>query len=253
MKVDTYYIYIRMHRICVRTNCTCDLQDVNISMKWDTLPGFSTDYDVLITIDICCFSCLNPLLYASIFCYFQPPPRKQEAKNEFKQLLVDSVDRIKHAAHKLNNSIQTAKPYYEARLYAGQLAREHRVAASNHERARSVHAVAKEMVYLAEQGLGEKSTLDTACQEMLSHAASELDMRRRWTNVTRIYNVLMTFAGRVNESQLEFSETKNSMKLCELKQEVANMRVNKLQSQLKSAIKASRYLFNYSSFAPCRL
>ena len=28
------------------------------------------------------------------------------------------------------------------------------------------------MVYLAEQGLGEKSTLDTACQEMLSHAAS---------------------------------------------------------------------------------
>lgn len=97
----------------------------------------------------------------------------QEAKTDFKQLLVDSVDRIKQAAHKLNNSIQTAKPYYEARLYAGQLAKEHRVAACNHERARSVHAVAKEMVYLAEQGLGEQSTLDTACQEMLSHAASE--------------------------------------------------------------------------------
>lgn len=47
------------------------------------------------------------------------------------------------------------------------------MAAVNHEKARSVHAVAKEMVYLAEQGLGEKSTLDTACQEMLSHAASK--------------------------------------------------------------------------------
>lgn len=47
-------------------------------------------------------------------------------------------------------------------------------------------------------------------------------------------------AGRVNESQVAFSDTKNTMKICELKQEVANVRVAKLQSQLKSAIKASR-------------
>lgn len=47
-------------------------------------------------------------------------------------------------------------------------------AAVNHEKAKSIHSAAKEMVYLAEQGLGEKSTLDTACQEMLSHAASKL-------------------------------------------------------------------------------
>lgn len=46
------------------------------------------------------------------------------------------------------------------------------MAAAGHEKAKSYHAAAKEMVYLAEQGLGEKSTLDTACQEMLSHAAS---------------------------------------------------------------------------------
>lgn len=51
---------------------------------------------------------------------------------------------------------------------------------------------------------------------------------------------LTMIAGRVNESQVAFTDTKNTMKICELKQEVANVRVAKLQSQLKSAIKASR-------------
>ncbi|XP_055710926.1 SH3 domain-binding protein 5 isoform X2 [Phlebotomus papatasi] len=140
-----------------------------------------------------------------------------EAKSEFKRLLAESVEKIKQSAHKLGNSIETAKPYYEARLYASQLAKETQMASVNYEKARSVHAAAKEMVYLAEQGLGEKSTLDTACQEMLSHAAS-----------------------RVNQSQLECTDTRNVLKICELKQEVANNRVAKLQAQLKSAIRSSR-------------
>jgi len=103
------------------------------------------------------------------------PPGKQEAKCEFKRLLAESVVRIKAAAHKLGNSIDAAKPYYESRIYAAQLAKETQLAAANHEKAKSIHAAAKEMVYLAEQGLGEKSTLDTACQEMLSHAASKVN------------------------------------------------------------------------------
>ncbi|XP_055684799.1 SH3 domain-binding protein 5 isoform X2 [Lutzomyia longipalpis] len=140
-----------------------------------------------------------------------------EAKSEFRRLLAESVEKIKQSAHKLGNSIETAKPYYEARLYASQLAKETQLASANYEKARSVHAAAKEMVYLAEQGLGEKSTLDTACQEMLSHAAS-----------------------RVNQSQLECTDTRNVLKICELKQEVANNRVAKLQAQLKSAIRSSR-------------
>ncbi|XP_055684798.1 SH3 domain-binding protein 5 isoform X1 [Lutzomyia longipalpis] len=139
-----------------------------------------------------------------------------EAKSEFRRLLAESVEKIKQSAHKLGNSIETAKPYYEARLYASQLAKETQLASANYEKARSVHAAAKEMVYLAEQGLGEKSTLDTACQEMLSHAAS-----------------------RVNQSQLECTDTRNVLKICELKQEVANNRVAKLQAQLKSAIRSS--------------
>ncbi|KAH8237667.1 hypothetical protein KR038_005219 [Drosophila bunnanda] len=140
-----------------------------------------------------------------------------EAKCEFKRLLAESVVRIKTAAHKLGNSIDAAKPYYESRIYAAQLAKETQQAAASHEKAKSIHAAAKEMVYLAEQGLGEKSTLDTACQEMLSHAASK-----------------------VNQSQLEVTDTRNALKMCQLKLEVANNRVGKLQGQLKQALRASR-------------
>ncbi|GAB0094561.1 uncharacterized protein DMENIID0001_098780 [Sergentomyia squamirostris] len=139
-----------------------------------------------------------------------------DAKTEFKRLLAESVEKIKQSAHRLGNAIESAKPYYEARLYVAQLAKETQTASVNYEKARSIHSAAKEMVYLAEQGLGEKSTLDTACQEMLSHAAS-----------------------RVNQSQLECTDTRNILKICELKQEVANNRVAKLQVQLKSAIRSS--------------
>lgn len=46
----------------------------------------------------------------------------------------------------------------------------------------------------------------------------------------------------MNQSQIECIEARNVLKICELKQDVANSRVTKLQSQLKSAIKASRYI-----------
>ncbi|XP_053678177.1 uncharacterized protein LOC128728573 [Anopheles nili] len=141
-----------------------------------------------------------------------------EAKNEFRELLRESAEKIKAVAKKVGNSIDAAKPYYEARLYASQLAKETQQCAVNFDKAKSVHAAAKEMVYLAEQGLGEKSTLDTACQEMLTHATT-----------------------RVNESQNECTEMRNILKISELKLEVANNRVCKLHSQLKGAIRASSF------------
>ncbi|XP_036319578.1 SH3 domain-binding protein 5-like isoform X1 [Rhagoletis pomonella] len=140
-----------------------------------------------------------------------------EAKCDFKRILAESEVRIKQAAHKLGNSIEAAKPYYESRIYAAQLAKETQQAAVNYEKAKSIHSAAKEMVYLAEQGLGEKATLDTACQEMLSHATT-----------------------RVNQSQVDVTDARNTLKMCQLKLEVANNRVGKLQGQLKQAIRASR-------------
>ncbi|XP_012161136.1 SH3 domain-binding protein 5-like isoform X2 [Ceratitis capitata] len=139
-----------------------------------------------------------------------------EAKCDFKRILAESDVRIKQAAHKLGNSIEAAKPYYESRIYAAQLAKETQQAAVNYEKAKSIHCAAKEMVYLAEQGLGEKATLDTACQEMLSHATTK-----------------------VNQSQVEVTDARNALKMCQLKLEVANNRVGKLQGQLKQAIRAS--------------
>lgn len=165
------------------------------------------------TIDFSPPSNIDPILKSKI----PTPNLPKEAKCEFKRLLAESVVRIKASAHKLGNSIDAAKPYYESRIYAAQLAKETQQAAANHEKAKSIHAAAKEMVYLAEQGLGEKATLDTACQEMLSHAASK-----------------------VNQSQLEVTDTRNTLKMCQLKLEVANNRVGKLQGQLKQALRASR-------------
>lgn len=158
------------------------------------------------------------LFSRTIFIYYCfRPPFQQEAKKEFKSILSESVDKIRHSAFKLEHSIQTAKPYYEARVFASQLAKDTQKAAYSYDKAKSHNTAAKEMVFLAEQGLGEKSTLDSACQEMLSHATS-----------------------RVNDTQLECQDTRNLFRICELKQEVANSRAAKLQAQLKSSIKASR-------------
>uniref|UniRef100_A0A336MXU6 CSON008152 protein n=1 Tax=Culicoides sonorensis TaxID=179676 RepID=A0A336MXU6_CULSO len=140
-----------------------------------------------------------------------------EARREFHVLLKESIEKIKQSAAKIGNAIETAKPYYEARLYCNQITKDMLEAQATYERSKSTLAAAKEMVNLAEQGLGEKNTLDVACQEMLSHATS-----------------------RVNESQSECTDARNNLKMCELKQEVANTRVNKLQAQLKGAIRASR-------------
>lgn len=51
--------------------------------------------------------------------------RSQEAKTDFRELLKESIEKIKAVAKKLGNSIDSAKPYYEARLYASQVSNCH--------------------------------------------------------------------------------------------------------------------------------
>lgn len=53
----------------------------------------------------------------------------------------------------------------------------------SYERAVSMHTAAREMVYVAEQGLmaDGKNTLDPTWQEMLNHATSKVTKRRRDT------------------------------------------------------------------------
>lgn len=88
-----------------------------------------------------------------------------EARNQFRQLLYESTIRIENCAKKLGNCIEKARPYYDARLKAKEALQETQKAAVNFERANSAHAAAKEMVYLAEEGLKtEGRTFDHAWQ-----------------------------------------------------------------------------------------
>lgn len=139
-------------------------------------------------------------------------------KKGYQALLEEGRERIKQASHKITSAIEIAQPYYQARLYCQQLSKDVQLITANYDKAKTHLSAAKEMVFLAEQGLGEKSTLDMACQEMLSHATT-----------------------RVNQCTNECTEVKNNLKISELKLEVANNRVLKLQNQLKSAIKVSRF------------
>lgn len=115
-------------------------------------------------------------------------------------------------------------------------------AQASYDKSKSTLAAAKEMVNLAEQGLGEKNTLDVACQEMLSHASKKTKCDFKFFFNILLFNIFKS-ASRVNESQSECTEARNNLKMCELKQDVANTRVTKLQTQLKGAIRASRYYF----------
>ncbi|XP_035220157.1 SH3 domain-binding protein 5-like isoform X5 [Stegodyphus dumicola] len=94
-----------------------------------------------------------------------------EARSNFRLLLSESSLRVNQLAKKLGSCVEKARPYYEARMHAKQLQTQTQRAALRYERASSAHAAAKEMVYLAEEGLKKEGRcFDPAWQEMLNHA-----------------------------------------------------------------------------------
>lgn len=80
-----------------------------------------------------------------------------ETRNQFRQLLCDSTARVDALRVKLGMCVERAKPYYEARFCANEALKETQIAAMKFERANSAHSAAREMVYLAEQGLGGRT------------------------------------------------------------------------------------------------
>lgn len=78
-----------------------------------------------------------------------------------------------------------------------QAQQETQKAALRYERAVSMHTAAREMVYVAEQGLlADRNTLDPTWQEMLNHATAKVwrsdsallfdnYSKRRWHNFTK--------------------------------------------------------------------
>ena len=99
-----------------------------------------------------------------------------EARVTFRELLCESTLKIDNLAKKLGTCIEKARPYYDARFKAKEALQETQKAAVRFERANSQHAAAKEMVYLAEEGLRtEGRCFDHAWQEMLNHATARVN------------------------------------------------------------------------------
>ncbi|CAK9833633.1 SH3 domain-binding protein 5-like [Anthophora retusa] len=99
-----------------------------------------------------------------------------EARATFRELLCESTLKIDSLAKKLGACIEKSRPYYDARFKAKEALQETQKAAIRFERANSQHAAAKEMVYLAEEGLRtEGRCFDHAWQEMLNHATARVN------------------------------------------------------------------------------
>ncbi|XP_076182260.1 uncharacterized protein LOC143154224 isoform X2 [Ptiloglossa arizonensis] len=141
-----------------------------------------------------------------------------EARATFRELLCESTVKIDSLAKKLGSCIEKSRPYYDARFKAKEALQETQKAAIRFERANSQHAAAKEMVYLAEEGLRtEGRCFDHAWQEMLNHATS-----------------------RVNESEHERALSEAEHRHTTALYHKAEHEVQGLQSELKRSIAKSR-------------
>ncbi|XP_003488545.1 uncharacterized protein LOC100745611 isoform X1 [Bombus impatiens] len=140
-----------------------------------------------------------------------------EARATFRELLCESTVKIDSLAKKLGACIEKSRPYYDARFKAKEALHETQKAAIRFERANSQHAAAKEMVYLAEEGLRtEGRCFDHAWQEMLNHATA-----------------------RVNESEHERALSEAEHRHTTALYHKAEHEVQRLQRELKRAIAKS--------------
>ncbi|XP_057689229.1 SH3 domain-binding protein 5-like [Corythoichthys intestinalis] len=100
-----------------------------------------------------------------------------DARSGYRKILTESARKLNAHSSQLGGCIEKARPYYEARRLAKEAQQETQKAALSYERAVSMHTAAREMVYVAEQGLmaDGKNTLDPTWQEMLNHATAKVN------------------------------------------------------------------------------
>lgn len=145
-----------------------------------------------------------------------------DARSNYRKILTESARKLNAQSSQLGACIEKARPYYEARRLAKEAQQETQKAALSFERAVSMHTAAREMVYVAEQGLmaDGKNTLDPTWQEMLNHATSK-----------------------VNEAEEErLRSEREHMRVTKACQD-AEARVQTLQKSLKRAIIKSKPYF----------
>ncbi|XP_014118004.1 PREDICTED: SH3 domain-binding protein 5-like [Pseudopodoces humilis] len=109
----------------------------------------------------------------------------EAARSRYRRILSDSARKLNSQGSQLGNCIERARPYYEARRRAKEAQQETQRAALRYERAVGMHNAAREMVFVAEQGMGTgKNRLDPTWQEMLNHATrkvNEAEQERLWS------------------------------------------------------------------------
>ncbi|ROT64452.1 SH3 domain-binding protein 5-like [Penaeus vannamei] len=190
-----------------------DLSDTNMRCaSSDTLPAdvFDEAPDPRIQVEL---ECLN----TSTDTINKLEVDLDEARMQFRQLLGDSTQRIDALAKRLGKCVEQSRPYYDARIRAKQALRETQIAAVRYERAMSQHAAAREMVFLAEEGLMQKGCVfDHTWQEMLNHATSK-----------------------VNDAEKEKLESAADHRRTSALYHEAETRVKTLQKELKRAIAKS--------------
>ncbi|KAF5898099.1 SH3 domain-binding protein 5-like, partial [Clarias magur] len=144
-----------------------------------------------------------------------------EARSSYRKILTESARKLNAQGSQLGACIEKARPYYEARRLAKEAQQETQKAALRYERAVSMHTAAREMVYVAEQGLlADSNTLDPTWQEMLNHATAK-----------------------VNEAEEErLRSEREHQRVTQLCQE-AEARVQTLQKALKRVIVKSKPYF----------
>ncbi|XP_070703147.1 SH3 domain-binding protein 5-like [Pempheris klunzingeri] len=99
-----------------------------------------------------------------------------DARSSYRRILTDSARKLNAQGSQLGACIEKARPYYEARRLAKEAQQETQKAALRYERAVSMHTAAREMVYVAEQGLlADRNTMDPTWQEMLNHATVKVN------------------------------------------------------------------------------
>ncbi|XP_041868205.1 SH3 domain-binding protein 5-like [Melanotaenia boesemani] len=99
-----------------------------------------------------------------------------DARSSYRKILTDSARKLNAQGSQLGTCIEKARPYYEARRLAKEAQQETQKAALRYERAVSMHTAAREMVYVAEQGLlADRNTMDPTWQEMLNHATAKVN------------------------------------------------------------------------------
>ncbi|XP_038672507.1 SH3 domain-binding protein 5-like, partial [Scyliorhinus canicula] len=130
-----------------------------------------------------------------------------EARNTYRKILSESARKLNAQGSDLGNCIEKARPYYEARRQAKDAQQETQKAALRYERAVSMHNAAREMVYVAEQGLmADRNRLDPTWQEMLNHATSKVneaeeERLRSEREHQRVTQMCQEAEGRVQELQ----------------------------------------------------